>query len=124
MRMTVYREKRLTSAQEWLKTYSGKNLVGGYAKRYGVDKLCAVIELHILGVDISQEYKVQLVKSIDLLKRQRLLRKAQKELELNSSIEIESDDNFAFIAGYTSGGVPYGITHEEMDKIKNSSGLE
>ena len=27
---------------------------------------------------------------------------------------------FAFIVGYTSGGFPYGITHEEMDEIENS----
>jgi hypothetical protein len=30
---------------------------------------------------------------------------------------IDSDDNFAFIAGYTSGGFPYGLTHEEFEKI-------
>lgn len=28
--------------------------------------------------------------------------------------EFESDDTFVFIAGYTSGGFPYGITWEEM----------
>ena len=26
---------------------------------------------------------------------------------------MESDGNFAFIAGYTSGGMPFGITHAE-----------
>lgn len=30
----------------------------------------------------------------------------------------ESDGNFAFIAGYTEGGAPVGITHEEWDKIE------
>jgi hypothetical protein len=29
-----------------------------------------------------------------------------------------SDEHFAFIAGFTSGGVPYGITHEEMEIIE------
>lgn len=28
---------------------------------------------------------------------------------------FESDDTFAFIAGYTAGGFPYGITWEEME---------
>lgn len=28
----------------------------------------------------------------------------------------ESDENFAFIAGYTVGGVPFGITHDQWDK--------
>ena len=27
----------------------------------------------------------------------------------------ESDENFAFIAGYTEGGMPFGITHDEWD---------
>ncbi|WP_059170372.1 hypothetical protein [Bacillus sp. FJAT-27445] len=31
---------------------------------------------------------------------------------------IDSDETFAFIAGYTSGGAPYGITHEEMAEIE------
>lgn len=31
---------------------------------------------------------------------------------------IESDENFAFIAGYTSGGAAYGITHEEWRQIQ------
>jgi hypothetical protein len=36
------------------------------------------------------------------------------ELELELEAYIESDETFAFIAGYTEDGVPYGITHEEM----------
>ncbi|MDQ2086148.1 hypothetical protein RBH29_06850 [Herbivorax sp. ANBcel31] len=28
---------------------------------------------------------------------------------------MNSDDRFYYIAGYTSGGAPYGITWEEMD---------
>lgn len=35
--------------------------------------------------------------------------------EKNSEILYESDETFAFIAGYTSGGAPYGITWEEMN---------
>ena len=27
---------------------------------------------------------------------------------------VESDENYYFIAGYTSNGVPYGVTWEEM----------
>lgn len=34
------------------------------------------------------------------------------------SEEPESDECFAFIAGYTSGGFAYGITWEEMEKIE------
>lgn len=31
---------------------------------------------------------------------------------------FDSDDTFAFIAGYTTGGVAYGITWEEMREIE------
>lgn len=33
--------------------------------------------------------------------------------------EIEQDENFSFIAGYTSGGFPYGNTWEESDDEHN-----
>lgn len=33
---------------------------------------------------------------------------------------FESDDTFAFIAGYTAGGFPYGITWEEMVEIEQN----
>ena len=38
-------------------------------------------------------------------------KRAQKEPEL---LPMEQDDTFFFIAGYTSGGVPYGLAWEEM----------
>lgn len=44
--------------------------------------------------------------------------KRKKIQEVYEENLIESDDTFAFIAGYTSGGVPYGITWEEMEEIE------
>ena len=117
------RNRRLKSAIEWVKTYSGKRIVYGYSKRYGVDKLCAIKELRMIGIEISEEYEKQIKQSIEELRRQKQLRKDKKEQELNSFLEFDSDEYFAFIAGYTSGGAPYGITHEEMKKI-NNEGLE
>ena len=34
---------------------------------------------------------------------------------------FSSDENFAFIVGYTSGGAPYGITYEEMKQIEKGN---
>ena len=34
---------------------------------------------------------------------------------------IESDEHFGFIAGYTSNGVPYGLTHEEWSEINSET---
>lgn len=32
--------------------------------------------------------------------------------------DSDSDENFAFIAGYTAGGAPYGVSWEELEKIE------
>lgn len=117
MKITPKRERRLCSAKNWIKTYSGNNIVKGYSKKYSVDKLCAVKELRMIGVEISEEYEKQLICSIEALKQQRLSFKIKREDELNASCGFDSDENFAMIMGYTSGGFPYRVTHEEMDEI-------
>lgn len=119
MKKTLKREKRLSSAKSWIKTYSGNNLVKGYSKNYSVDKLCAVKELRMIGVDISEEYEKQLINSMEALRQQRLSFKKKREDKLNDLYGFDSDENFAMIIGYTSGGFPYGVTHEEMDEINN-----
>ncbi len=43
--------------------------------------------------------------------------KQEKKKKAVHSPERESDENFAFIIGYTLGGFPYGITHEEMEDL-------
>lgn len=44
-------------------------------------------------------------------------RKQQKEQEKEAFLWEESDETFAYIAGYTSGGAPYGVTWEEWDDL-------
>ena len=113
MKKNLKREKRISSAKSWINTYSGNNIVKGYAKKYSVDKLCAIKELKIIGFKISEEYEKQMINSIESLKKQRNSFKSKKEYEFNEQFRIDSDDNFAMILGYTSGGFPYGVTHEE-----------
>jgi len=47
-------------------------------------------------------------------------RKRNKEIKAED-VEFDSDENFAFIVGYTSGGAPYGLTHEEMNDIEKEN---
>jgi len=121
MKITPKIEYRLRSAKSWIKTYSGNNVVKGYSKKYSVDKLCAVKELRMIGVEISEEYERQLINSMEALKQQRLSFKKKREDKLNALYEFESDENFAMIIGYTSGGFPYGVTHEEMKEITSEN---
>jgi hypothetical protein len=114
---TCKREKRLRSAKDWIKAYTGKHIAKGYAKHFTVDLLCAITELRILGVEIKAEYVEAVKRSMADKALQQKKRKEAKEgqTELNDGI---SDDHFAYIAGYTSGGAPYGITWEEMKGVE------
>jgi hypothetical protein len=117
MKKTPNRESRLCSAKNWLKTFSGNNLVQAYSKKYAVDKICAIKELRILGVDVSEAYENQLRQSLESIKKQRLALKEKREYKLIAAVEFENDENFAMILGYTSGGSPYGPTHEDMEEL-------
>lgn len=108
------KNQRLKSAKEWVKVYPGQNIVQGYSKKYGVDKLCAIYELRLIGIAVSDEYEKQLRQSIEALNHQRKLQKKESELSW------ESNEDFAAIIGYTSGGAPYGITHDEWKEINNN----
>lgn len=115
---------RLRSAKNWIKTYSGNNIVKGYSKKYAVVKLCAVKELRMIGFEISEEYENRIQKSLESRKQHRLSLKKKREDELNAVCGFESDEYFAMILGYTSGGFPYGLTHEEMEEIKSETEIE
>jgi hypothetical protein len=121
MKKTPKKEIRLQMAKEWIQTYPGINLVKGYSKMFGVDKLCAVKELRMIGVFISEAYEKALMSTIEFDKKQKLAKKKKKQEEMENSMNeplFESDYHYAMIVGYTSGGFAYGITHEEMEKLE------
>lgn len=93
MKKALKRESRLSSAKKWIKTYSGNNIVKGYSKKYSVDKLCSVIELRMIGVEISVEYEKQLINSMEALSQQRLSCKKKRADELKSLCEFVSERN-------------------------------
>ncbi len=58
------------------------------------------------GVIINEVYEKQVIKSMEA-------KTSAKRINSNNTDEY-SDNNFKFIAGYTSGGAPYGIPQEEI----------
>ncbi len=115
-RKRMCKPARLESARatHWVENYTGKNIVRGYRNWYGVDEMAAVIELRELGVPIPAERETALREKAA---RRSVTAAGRKQREKKSEwIEEypDSDDTFAFIAGYTSAGFPYGTTWEEL----------
>jgi len=44
-------------------------------------------------------------------------------MQLSEKAGSDQDENFAFIAGYTSGGAPYGVTWEEWEALEPGESL-
>ncbi|MHB8862415.1 MAG: hypothetical protein ACYC6N_08425 [Pirellulaceae bacterium] len=117
-RLRMTRAGRLQSARttRWVANYPGKNIVRGYHKWFGVDLLCAIAELRLLGVTVDRAYELQVRQTVDGLaayrQRKRLKRASVDSLESAT----DCDGRFAYIAGYTAGGMPFGVTWEELDQ--------
>ena len=106
------RSVRLQNAKKWAEQYNGKNLAKGYSKWFGVDLLCAITELEMLGYQFKQSY-------IEQVKQSRMAKQIQKEKRKHENAKIEvdfSDETFYFIAGYTENGAPFGLTRGELEK--------
>ena len=101
------RRVRLASARTWLTKFSGTNVVRSYAKWFAVDLLCAVKELSLLGVAVDPTYVAQLEKTF-------ASRKSQTKQPQPAGYGVDWDENFAYIAGRTEAGFPYGVTWEEL----------
>jgi len=108
----------LAAAAAWLAGYEGKNPVRAYRRHFGVDLLCALKELEMIGVKFSPQYVLQLPKSVAGRIRAGRERKQEKTRREEIDMYPDSDRHFAFIAGYTEGGFPYGITWEEEEAFR------
>jgi hypothetical protein len=112
------RAGRLGLARKWIASYEGRNIIKGYAKWFKVDKICAIIELRMLGIEISPEREKQVRDAIESLSRERQRTKETRAEELESSFKI-GDENvwgFEMIIGTTGGGAPYGIPFEDSNE--------
>ena len=117
------RDARLALAPAWIAGFTGKRLVKGYAKHFGVDMFCALAELKLLGVPIDEEYEKNLRASIESNIQLRQKKKGMDKLG-DDSFEQEFGHNgqFAFIAGFTENGAPYGTTWEEKRREDEAMG--
>jgi hypothetical protein len=119
------RAQRLASAPQWLPTYTGKDIVKGYRKHYGVDWQTAFTELEMLGVAIDPARKEQTLQTVQQQAELRRQKKQERLAEQEAAaLGWDQDDTFAVIIGYTSGGAPYGLTWEEWEALEGSEDFD
>ena len=114
-------------AEKWVAEYDGTayggDIIKAYRKKFAVDRMKAVAELRLLGVSLTQEQidreKAAVKADQDIQRAKKAKKKKireQKRMQKNNPVFHEDqDDMFYYIAGYTSGGAPYGVTWEEME---------
>ena len=114
--------ERKAEAEKWIANFNNdenKNIIKCYRKKFAVDRLKAVEELQRLGVQLTEkqiekERKAVKAHQQSLINRKRNKKRKKLEAENQSLLYMDQDDIFYYIAGYTSGGVPYGVTWEEV----------
>jgi hypothetical protein len=104
------RQARRESSRAWIA--SGATVtIKTYARRYGVDRYTAYEDLTAIGFplpDSAQRWAHRPPPQVRL-------RRSATPPALLGDHWIMIDGRPYFVAGYTSGGAPYGIYHDEMD---------
>lgn len=68
----------------------------------------------MLGVDLDPDY-VERATAAETIRREQLAEKKRDRKEREwQTLHADQNDQFFYIAGYTSGGAPYGVTWAEM----------
>ena len=88
-RKRMRRPARLEAGLQWKTEYDGKNLVRGYVRWFGVDLLCAVFELRMLGVEVDAAYEQQLRRTIMARAAARATWRTEKLAAKTRPVEIE-----------------------------------
>ena len=117
---------RKIKAEKWVAEYDGTpyggDIIKAYRKKFAVDRMKAVAELQLLGIFLTKEQidreKAAVKAYQELQKAKKAKRKKKREQKrMQKDVPIfheDQDDTFYYIAGYTSGGAPYGVTWEEI----------
>ena len=87
------RPARPPAAIKWRSGYRGKSIARGYACWFGVDLVCAIIELRMLGVAIDAEYEQQIRRTIAVRAEAGARRRAAKLAARTQPTEIEWPDD-------------------------------
>jgi len=113
--LRMNRAGRLQSARHWLATQTGPTpvqIAKSYRKRYGVDWPCAILELSQLGILFDSAWITQLNRCLaGSLRARRITAGATQARAVGEP--ADSNEEFAYIAGYTPSRLPFGVTWNE-----------
>ena len=115
------RKERMKQAKGWLKSFSSAgnetsaDIIKGYREKFRVDVATALRELQEIGYKFGDGY-IERAQRVEEIRIEQL--RASKSEDDNDFFSDFQDDRFSFIAGYTSGGAPYGITWEESEEME------
>lgn len=116
-RKRMKRQARLQSARHWLAKFTGKNVIRSYVRWFGVDWMCAVKELELLGVKLDQSYVDKLRRTLD--ERGKKKRPTLMEVACEDGYGVFWEDDFAYIAGRIPAGFAFGVTWEEAEALNS-----
>lgn len=121
LKLNEKRKKRMIKGKIWLNTFPAdtplKKIYKLYRKKYNLPPDVAVLELIHMGYPFTEEYYLNIHKSYVAMieAKKRIIVERKKQMEDDE----DSDETFYYIAGYTAGGFPYGITWEEYYKSQD-----
>lgn len=93
-RKRMRRPDRLHAAVKWRSGYGGKNIVRGYARWFGVDLLCALVELRMIGVSVDADYEQRIRRTIAASVEARARWRTAKLAAESKVAEIEWPEDF------------------------------
>lgn len=114
--LTEEMERRKKWASEFPKAVGkGDALIKGYKRKYKTTRVQAMKELQKMGYVFPKEIIDRQYQIEEMIKHQKAQKKKKRKLEkLEYSIyQEDQDEHFYYIAGYTSGGAPYGVPWDE-----------
>ena len=108
-------DARIRMARQWFAAYkgTGKHIVHAYREKFKVDVTVALNDLGEIGALTPEQVSMKRQAEGKRIEHLRL-EKEERELQDFYDRFPDSNDQFFYIAGYTSGGAPYGVTWEEM----------
>lgn len=111
------RAARLAAARHWLAQFTGKHISRAYSRWFYLDRLCAIKKLEILGVRLDPAFVAAVHVTHEEANRRNAQRAAKRD-RLPFDEPATSNSDFAYIAGYTDGGAPFGVTWEEWKEFQ------